>query len=393
MIDVDRFFVIFTSIVYEALPFIIIGALISGTLEELLPQQFLARVIPRRRSLAIAASALMGMIFPMCECGIVPVMRRLLGKGLPLSCAVAYMLAAPIINPVVIGSTWAAFSGDRSKKDGLTSVQMVTLRVSMGFVTAFVAASVVEAVARRRNINDLILIAPRARNLHFADSNDHPKTEAHNHGDGACPHHHEHSHKPTVAQASVAHGERSLAQKASVEEEGGDPVGSLAVKADPDTPSPSTAQETPNGTNSSSRSVAQRLINISDTALHDFVDITTFLILGAILAALFQTLRVIDYLPVLEANPLVAIPVMMLVAVILCLCSEADAFVVANMIPIPLGGKLSFLVLGPMMDIKLYLMYTRVFRTRLIWTIIPVVVACVFVLSIIGHYLGPLLVR
>lgn len=394
MIDVDRFFVIFTSIVFEALPFIIIGALISGTLEELLPQQFLARVIPKRRSLAIAASALMGMIFPMCECGIVPVMRRLLGKGLPLSCAVAYMLAAPIINPVVIGSTWAAFSGDRSKKDGLTSVQMVTLRVSMGFVTAFVAASVVEAVARRRNINDLILIAPRARNLHFADSNDHRKTHHHDHGDGPCPHHHdhdEHTHQPAVVHASASHGEQSLARKSSAEAEGSDLVDSVAVKADPNPPSPSTVQETPNGTNNSSRSVARRLINISDTALHDFVDITTFLILGAILASLFQTLRVIDYLPVLEANPLVAIPVMMLVAVILCLCSEADAFVVANMIPIPLGGKLSFLVLGPMMDIKLYLMYTRVFRTRLIWTIIPVVVVCVFILSILGHYFGPML--
>ncbi len=393
MIDVDRFFVIFTSIVFEALPFIIIGALISGTLEELLPQQFLARVIPKRRSLAIAASALMGMIFPMCECGIVPVMRRLLGKGLPLSCAVAYMLAAPIINPVVIGSTWAAFSGDRSKKDGLTSVQMVTLRVSMGFVTAFVAASVVEAVARRRNINDLILIAPRARNLHFADSNDHKNAHHHDHGDGPCPHHHDHdghAHQPALAHASAAHGEQSLAREASAEAESNDPVGGVSVKA---TPSPSTAQESPSGMNNSSRSVAQRLIHISDTALHDFVDITTFLILGAILASLFQTLRVIDYLPVLEANPLVAIPVMMLVAVILCLCSEADAFVVANMIPIPLGGKLSFLVLGPMMDIKLYLMYTRVFRTRLIWTIIPVVVASVFILSIIGHYLGPLLVR
>ncbi|MCS6976692.1 MAG: permease [Gemmatales bacterium] len=388
MIDVDRFFVIFTSIVYEALPFIIIGALISGTLEELLPQQFLARVIPKRRSLAIAISALMGMVFPMCECGIVPVMRRLLGKGLPLSCAIAYMLAAPIINPVVIGSTWAAFSGDRSKKDGLSSLEMVTFRVSMGFITAFVAASVVEAVARRRNINDLILIAPRAKNPHFADAVTKQETHQHVHGDGPRPHHHEH-HR-AAGHASPKHGE----EPSSLQEFGSsspDPVGGVAVKTGSATQQQVVENTGTNSANGPRRSVLQRVINISDTALHDFVDITTFLILGAILASLFQTLRIIDYLPVLEANPLVAIPVMMLVAVILCLCSEADAFVVANMIPIPLGGKLSFLVLGPMMDIKLYLMYTRVFRTRLIWTIIPVVVACVFVLSIIGHYLGPIL--
>lgn len=381
MIDVDRFFVIFTSIVYEALPFIVVGALISGTLEELLPQQFLARVIPKRRSLAIAASAMMGMVFPMCECGIVPVMRRLLGKGLPLSCAVAYMLAAPIINPVVIGSTWAAFSGDRSKKDGLSSVEMVTFRVSMGFVTAFIAASVVEAVARRRDLKDLILFVPRNSNANAApaetrQSEDHGCC-SHGQGDGHVYHRHDgggtaHTHDPSASDPVTA----ATAQ-----------VALKAVTTTERRLAAATAEAAP----AAPKSVLRRIVNISDTALHDFVDITTFLILGAILASLFQTLRVIDYLPVLETNPLLAIPVMMLVAVILCLCSEADAFVVANMIPIPLGGKLAFLVLGPMMDIKLYLMYTRVFRTRLIWTIIPVVVVCVFVLSLVGHYLGPIL--
>src|SRR3954453_4483236 len=97
----DRFFVIFMSIVIEAMPFIIIGAVISGMLEELLTQRLFAAIIPKRRWLAVAGCACLGIVFPMCECGIVPVMRRLLGKGLPLSCAVAYMLAAPIINPVV----------------------------------------------------------------------------------------------------------------------------------------------------------------------------------------------------------------------------------------------------------------------------------------------------
>src|SRR4051812_41860657 len=117
--SVDQFLVILSSIVFEALPFVIVGALISGALEELLPQKLFAKLIPRRRSIAIAGSALLGLIFPMCECGIVPVMRRLLGKGLPVGCAVAYMLAAPVINPVVIASTWAAFSGDRSGLDNV----------------------------------------------------------------------------------------------------------------------------------------------------------------------------------------------------------------------------------------------------------------------------------
>jgi uncharacterized membrane protein YraQ (UPF0718 family) len=384
VLDVDRFFVIFASIVWEALPFIILGALISGTLEELLPQQFLARMIPRRRSLAIAGSALLGLIFPMCECGIVPVMRRLLGKGLPLSCAVAYMLAAPIINPVVLGSTWAAFSGDRSKKDGLSSLEMVTFRASLGFLTAFTAASVVEAVARRRNLRDLVLVVPRG-----GCGERRRATSRHSHGDGECQHDHSHH-----GHGSAVLVEKSLSQAGHHSAPGGhaQPLVAASAMAGTAAQGQATAEVgTADAPSATPKSAFQRLLDISDTALRDFVDITTFLILGAILAALFQTLRVIDYLPVLETSPFLAVPVMMLVAVILCLCSEADAFVVANMIPIPLGGKIAFLVLGPMLDLKLYMMYTRVFRAPLIWTIIPVVVVCVWILSLVAHYLGPVL--
>src|SRR5215813_13147099 len=95
------FIVIFTSILYEALPFIVLGAVVAGMLEELVPQRIVAKIIPRSRVLAIAIGGLLGLLFPMCECGIIPVMRRLLRKGVPLSCCVCYMLAGPIINVVV----------------------------------------------------------------------------------------------------------------------------------------------------------------------------------------------------------------------------------------------------------------------------------------------------
>src|SRR5262249_3157165 len=80
-------------------------------LEELVPQKLVARIIPRSRILAIAIGGFLGLLFPMCECGIIPVMRRLLRKGVPLSCCVCYMLAGPIINVVVMLSTYVAFSG------------------------------------------------------------------------------------------------------------------------------------------------------------------------------------------------------------------------------------------------------------------------------------------
>ena len=109
--SIVEFVTIFISILYEALPFIVLGAIIAGLLEELVPQRLVARIIPRNRVLAIGIGGFLGVLFPMCECGIIPVMRRMLRKGVPLSSCVCYMLAGPIINVVVMLSTYVAFSG------------------------------------------------------------------------------------------------------------------------------------------------------------------------------------------------------------------------------------------------------------------------------------------
>ena len=106
----DNLILVFTSIIYEALPFVVLGVVIAGLLEEFVPQQAIAKVIPSSKPLAIGLGGLLGIVFPMCECGIIVVMRRLLRKGLPLSVCVAYMLAGPIINVVVLTSTYVAFN-------------------------------------------------------------------------------------------------------------------------------------------------------------------------------------------------------------------------------------------------------------------------------------------
>src|SRR5262249_52447213 len=141
---------------------------------------------------------------------------------------------------------------------------------------------------------------------------------------------------------------------------------------------------------------SQRISNISETALHDFVDVTVFLILGALLAALARQIIPQGDVEELSRNqPVVAIVAMMGLAIVLCLCSEADAFVAASFISLRPASKLAFLVLGPMLDFKLYMMYLRVFRPRLIWTIITSVVIQVLIYSLIVHFLweyyGPLL--
>jgi uncharacterized membrane protein YraQ (UPF0718 family) len=133
----------------------------------------------------------------------------------------------------------------------------------------------------------------------------------------------------------------------------------------------------------------QRLGNISETALHDFVDITLFLILGALLAALTRVLLPRDEMIALFHNqPELSILMMMVLAILLCICSEADAFVAASFQGVTPAASLGFLVLGPMLDFKLYMMYTRVFRPRLIWTIITAVVVQVFLVSMITHHVA-----
>ncbi len=356
---VERFLVIFISIFFEALPFIALGAVISGALEELLPQGAITRLLPRRRTPAVAVSAVLGLIFPMCECGIVPVMRRLLRKGLPLSCAVAYMLAAPVINPVVMASTWAAFSGDRSGLDGLTSLQMVSLRVGLAFVTALTVAHVVHWADRRYGLAALLLPI-RGVNIN---------RNGREYGNNPA-----HDPPGTIGLEVIA-----------------SPIAQTATKQLGEHPSHSHTHEHDIAPRASLPwRIWFRLVNIAEIAIHDFLEITCFLILGATLAAIVQSADLLSYAPLLKHSPALAVPAMMLLAVLLCLCSEADAFVAANLIAIPLGGKLAFLVLGPMLDLKLYLMYTRVFRPRLIWTIIGSVVLTVGLLTLATHYLDPM---
>ncbi|MFO0801335.1 MAG: permease [Gemmataceae bacterium] len=301
MKDILDFILTFSSILWEAMPFIVLGAVVAGILEEFLPQQAITKYLPKSVVPAVMIGAVIGLVFPMCECGILVVMRRLLRKGLPLSCCVAYMLAGPIINPVVMFSTGVAFWPHK------IGPEVLGLRVGLGFVVAVVTGLVVQGLWVRHGTS---LLNPVAL-------------------------------PPPESKFSL-----------------------------PVTDAPATRKP-----------LSKRLGNISATAVHDFVDITVFLILGAVLAAvakLYITQDQVQYLS--REQPFLAIPAMMGLAVLMCLCSEADAFVAASFTNMHISAKTAFLVLGPMLDLKLLLMYTRVFRPRLI----GVIVACV-VLQVLAY--------
>src|SRR5262249_3939501 len=230
----------------------------------------------------------------------------------PLSVCISYMLAGPIINAVVLTSTYVAFS-----KYGFYGgpLGVVVVRAGLGFLLALLTAGVVEWQYRAHRNN-----LPLSR----------------------------------------------LPPKGHADAEG---------------------QDGP-------RTWWDRLNNISGTALNDFVDIMAFLVIGAALAAIGRGLlrgavdeSASSTIANIVQEPALAILIMMGLAIAFCLCSEADAFVAANFPLIwPDASKLAFLVLGPMLDFKLYMMYTRVFRPRLIWTIITCVVVQVFFYTLIIHY-------
>ncbi|OPY57074.1 MAG: putative permease [Pelotomaculum sp. PtaU1.Bin035] len=128
--DFLNFKTVFLSIIIEALPFILIGVIVSAILQNFLSEETIHTVLPRNKIFNIFLASLLGIIFPVCECGIVPVARRLISKGVPLYSAVTFMLAAPIINPVVASSTAVAFSA---------SPKMVWYRLGLAFFVSFVA--------------------------------------------------------------------------------------------------------------------------------------------------------------------------------------------------------------------------------------------------------------
>ena len=284
---VRTFALVFGSIVLEALPFMLVGSLIGGLIEVFVSRERLTRHLPRGPLALTCAAALLGLALPVCECAVVPVVRRLTRKGLPLSAAVAYLLGGPIVNPIVGASTFLAYAGDW---------RIVALRLGAGYA---IAVGVGWLMGR--------LFARRPALLH-AESGEHAPA-------AVCGCGHDHGH---------AHGHRG---------------GRFSAR------------------------LGAALRHASD----DFTAVAHYLILGAAIAAFAQT--VVERRAVLElaAIPFLPAAAMMALAILLNLCSEADAFIGASFRGlVPLHAQMAFLLTGPMFDLKLLLMYRTLFTRRAI---------------------------
>jgi len=274
--------IIFVSIVLEALPFMLLGTLIGGFIEVFISREKITRWLPQGSWWTVFVGAGIGIIFPVCECAVVPVVRRLLHKGVPLSAAVAFLLGGPIVNPIVAASTAVAYFADWS---------IVARRMIFGYLIAVAIGLLMSLFFTR---------AKAVRGEVF-------------------PHL---FHGDTVSTAN--HGK--------------------------------------------SPALGENTVLVVSHAAKDFLDIGRFLVIGAFFAALLQTLVPRQIFAAAVSTPVFSILLMMILAVVLNLCSEADAFVAASFRSslVPLSAQLAFMILGPMLDIKLILMYLKIFQARAI---------------------------
>jgi uncharacterized membrane protein YraQ (UPF0718 family) len=275
---------VFLGLFIEAVPFLLLGVVVSSLLHLFVGEDLLTRLTPRHPLPATLGGALLGLIFPVCECGVVPVSRRLMQKGAPISLGVAFLLAAPVINPVVILSTWVAFGGDW---------RIVAWRVGL---TLLIAVAIGLVFATHRAPGTLLRGDATA-------------------GDACCGPPHPHAH--------------------------------------------------------GSADVGARLRQVVWHSGAEFVEMSRFLILGALLAAAMQTFVPRAALLELGATPVTSVLVMLGLAVVLSVCSTVDAFLaLAFASAFSTGSVLAFLVFGPMIDIKSTLMFLGVFRRRAVAVIV-----------------------
>lgn len=148
--QMTTFTTIFLGIFIEAAPFLLLGTLASGLVEIFVEREDVSRYFPRSVFLAALTGSVLGFIFPVCECGVVPLVRRLFNKGLPIPAGIAFLLAAPIINPVVLVSTYAAYGWGR----------VLAARFVLGLIVAVTVGTVFSLIQDPIDLTRMPLPAP-----------------------------------------------------------------------------------------------------------------------------------------------------------------------------------------------------------------------------------------
>ena len=290
---------LFQALLVEAMPFLLIGVLISAAARWLSPGGRWVRNLPAHPLLGPLTGAALGFALPACECGNVPVSRRLLAAGAPLGTALGFLFAAPVLNPIVLASTWAAFPDQPWL---LAARPLGALLISLALAT----------LLRRLPEGQLLtadLLEERRMN-------------------------------------------QPLSRVSLLERRGGligAPQGSPGG-----TPLPAEPARTP-------------LREVLGHATGEFLDLALLLVMGCAIAALVQTLVPRDWLLAVGGAPTLSILSLMLLSLVVSVCSSVDAFLAlgfaAQVTP---GAVLAFLLLGPVIDLKLIGLFGILLQPRAI---------------------------
>ncbi|MEB3156949.1 MAG: permease [Cyanobacteriota bacterium] len=284
---------LFQGLLIEALPFLLLGVLIATGARWLSPGGRWLRRLPAHPVLGPLTGAGLGLALPACECGNVPVARRLLAAGTPVGTALGFLFAAPVLNPIVLASTWAAFP-DRPWLLLLRPLGAVVVAVGLALLLGLLGEGALltgELLEERRLSRPL--------------------------------------------------SELSLLERRS---------GLLGAPAVPPSPPPP------------SRPTAAELLRHGST---EFLTLSLVLVAGCAIAALVQTLLPRQWFLTLGGQPTLSILALMLFALVVSVCSSVDAFLALGFAAqITPGALLAFLLLGPVIDLKLFGLLGQLFRPR-----------------------------
>jgi uncharacterized membrane protein YraQ (UPF0718 family) len=286
---------LFQGLLIEALPFLLLGVLIATAARWLAPGGRWVRQLPAHPLLGPLTGAGLGLALPACECGNVPVARRLLAAGAPVGTALGFLFAAPVLNPIVLASTWAAFP-DRPWLLLLRPLGAVVVAVGLALLLGLLGEG-------KLLVGDLL----EERRL-----------------------------------------SRPLAELSLLERRGG-LLGGPAAPAPLPPPRPS-------------RPTAAELLRHGSG---EFLSLALVLVAGCAIAALVQTLLPRQWFLALGGQPTLSILALMLFALVVSVCSSVDAFLALGFAAqITPGALLAFLLLGPVIDLKLFGLLGQLFRPR-----------------------------
>ena len=304
----------FLSVLFEGIPFLLLGSLISGFVDVFVSSERITRLLPRNPTAAVALSGALGLIFPICECGSVVVVRRFIRKGIPLSCAATYMLGAPIVSPIVAFSTWQAFS----KAEPLL---MTVLRLGIGYLLAVGVGLIIQRIPQQRILqpaaDETFRQLRRRTGLSIAPAARQKTGIANSTPEAPC------DLPPSGPEALPAEDFSALVSQASR---------------------------------------PRKVLLAVQSATADFLDVAFFFVIGVAVTSVFNTAIRQDVLLPVATSPLLSIIALMGLAALLALCSTTDAFVAWTFTAFAPQAKLAFLLFGPMFDLKLFWLYGLIFK-------------------------------